>query len=419
VILLLDTLRLDYSSGLDSLLNLGFIKYENAVAPSPWTLPSHVSMFTGMLPSMHEVHEDKNTTASNISDLATRKLKHLNLGVVGELRSVGYTDYGLSANPFVTRAYSFDFQNQWFYDFGFKYLFDNEDFNYWFKEKSERRVNISLPFQLLKTRKLRLAKHVVINKNRLVNKYKQMISEKYPLEKGSKNFLNLIKKLEFKEPFFLFVNLMESHGPYFWNESSLDALYASLLDKRDALVRWLENFPVHKRYMYHSELAISRAAGIVHLLKKYLSNSLIVVTSDHGHLLGENSLYGHGYYLKDETLRVPFYVKYPLGLRELRTEGGFISLSHVPLIIRYALYGDNVRLDSKYAFAESFGPQEDLFKLAKNPTEKKRLSDRYSHRVKVYNSSGAAVYNMDTELIEEVKGNLDKKKIQEVVSWIQ
>jgi arylsulfatase A-like enzyme len=59
VIIVLDTLREDHAQGLDRLLDYGFVKYQNAIAPAPWTLPSHASMFTGLYPSEHGIHEKR------------------------------------------------------------------------------------------------------------------------------------------------------------------------------------------------------------------------------------------------------------------------------------------------------------------------------------------------------------------------
>jgi arylsulfatase A-like enzyme len=44
--------------------------------------------------------------------------------------------------------------------------------------------------------------------------------------------------------------------------------------------------------------------------KPYLDDSLVIVTSDHGELLGDGGL-GHGYFLRDGLLRVPLWVKWP------------------------------------------------------------------------------------------------------------
>jgi len=45
--------------------------------------------------------------------------------------------------------------------------------------------------------------------------------------------------------------------------------------------------------------------------KNLFDNSLIVVTSDHGQLLGEHNKISHGIFLYDELLKVPLLIKYP------------------------------------------------------------------------------------------------------------
>jgi len=42
-------------------------------------------------------------------------------------------------------------------------------------------------------------------------------------------------------------------------------------------------------------------------------NSLIIVTADHGELLGEHGKFGHGSYLHQEEIHVPLFIKYPRG----------------------------------------------------------------------------------------------------------
>lgn len=41
--------------------------------------------------------------------------------------------------------------------------------------------------------------------------------------------------------------------------------------------------------------------------------ALIVVTADHGELLGEHGRFGHGNYLHQEEIHVPLFIKYPAG----------------------------------------------------------------------------------------------------------
>ena len=49
IFIVVDTLRKDYAKPLEKeLKELGFISYENTIAPAPWTIPSHASIFTGL-----------------------------------------------------------------------------------------------------------------------------------------------------------------------------------------------------------------------------------------------------------------------------------------------------------------------------------------------------------------------------------
>ena len=107
VILVIDTLREDYAGGLEALRELGFVKYENAIAPAPWTLPSHVSLITGLYPSQHGIHEAYGVYADReLMELSTQRLSALNHGIIGELMDEGYSVYVTSANPFICLLYT-------------------------------------------------------------------------------------------------------------------------------------------------------------------------------------------------------------------------------------------------------------------------------------------------------------------------
>jgi arylsulfatase A-like enzyme len=83
ILLVLDTLREDHSSGLDNLLQMGFVKYTNAISSAPWTLPSHVSMFTGLPPSLHGIHEQKGMAIEEMFGPAASQMNKLNKGILG------------------------------------------------------------------------------------------------------------------------------------------------------------------------------------------------------------------------------------------------------------------------------------------------------------------------------------------------
>jgi arylsulfatase A-like enzyme len=81
VVISVDTLRADHlgvygygrdtSPRIDALASDGTV-FEQAMSTAPWTLPSHVSMLTGLYPSQHRVHDDGGRLAPEVPTLAAR-----------------------------------------------------------------------------------------------------------------------------------------------------------------------------------------------------------------------------------------------------------------------------------------------------------------------------------------------------------
>jgi len=141
-------------------------------------------------------------------------------------------------------------------------------------------------------------------------------------------------------PFFLFLHLMNTHGPYRVpadRQSELlgrppqqdmrygDALMRGVLrgspearaDVTTAHVRSLtEQYDTAARY------SLDRVAEILRLLEHagVYRDALIVLTGDHGDELFEHESFGHGATLYTEVLHVPLYVKPPGGAAGLRTD---------------------------------------------------------------------------------------------------
>ncbi|MDA8054954.1 MAG: sulfatase-like hydrolase/transferase, partial [Thermoplasmatales archaeon] len=91
-----DVLKNDELQNLRELIK-DSIYYRNAISPSSWTTPSHVSMFTGLYPSEHKVHETKNLKQSS---MVMNQILNFSGKVLPEiLRANGYTTYGFVANP--------------------------------------------------------------------------------------------------------------------------------------------------------------------------------------------------------------------------------------------------------------------------------------------------------------------------------
>jgi membrane-anchored protein YejM (alkaline phosphatase superfamily) len=116
--------------------------------------------------------------------------------------------------------------------------------------------------------------------------------------------------MHFNTPFFLFINIMESHDPY----TSL----RNFKKMQCNTLRWIltgeirpEDKKFWRNYPLHAERAVNAALKIVAaILRRHNpNNTLIIVTADHGELLGDDGLH-HVYSLKDGNIKVPLYVKY-------------------------------------------------------------------------------------------------------------
>jgi arylsulfatase A-like enzyme len=104
ILISIDTLRADHLHGygyeretsptLDSLMQKG-VSFRQAISPAPWTLPSHVSLFTSLYPHTHGVIAQ--TLALN-EEVTTLPMA---------LKSAGYTNGAVTTMPHLTPRHGF------------------------------------------------------------------------------------------------------------------------------------------------------------------------------------------------------------------------------------------------------------------------------------------------------------------------
>ena len=100
----MDTLRKDafdkwlkeYNGKYKSIVENSFI-FENARSPSSWTLPSHMSLFTGLYPSEHGIHELYDQ--SRALDVIKRSEEYNGKFLMDLAKENGYYTSRFSANP--------------------------------------------------------------------------------------------------------------------------------------------------------------------------------------------------------------------------------------------------------------------------------------------------------------------------------
>ncbi len=422
VLIVTDTLRKDYSSKLDKLLEIGFNKIDNAFTPSPWTLPAHISMFTGLYPYFHGVHEyygvnDIVEDYGKLGKLAMNKFDNL----ISLLKDENYRTIGISANAFITPLFGFTFHSNYLVTFPPLAIIDDKLRNL-LDKYTRYKSRIKLLSDLIKERKLDeinlIIKYKLFN-NSLRNYlyYRSKI-----LHKGCNLILKKLRQIKLDDRFFLFINVMEAHEPYSnevigkdvygkYDYNFLRSIFSGSAE--DYMVKHYKQY-----YGLHADNAASCVLNIISELNKKVNvdDTLIIVTSDHGNHIGECNKVYHGFYLSDELLRVPFYIRYPKTVnKRIEIKENIISLSSIYPIIKSIIYDEKLVIDNKFVISESYGPQHSLktiksyFKL--NDSE---IRNYYTHRVRISNANKHLIYDLDMDQLVESSQYFDLDYIQRI-----
>jgi arylsulfatase A-like enzyme len=243
------------------------VRFDRAYATSTWTLSSHASLFTGLLPVTHQATQENLRLDDELHTLAEL------------LADVGYETVSFSNNSWIS---SFTQLAQGF---------ERVD-AMWRRGAGESRKDGRHPT------------------NRAV--------------------LEWLESRDTKRPYFLFVNYMEPHWPYVaplaHRERFVPAGTKPEVVKRSGFpaIRWyLQRRPPAPEVLrarvalYDAEIAhLDETLGdLLDGLRSRgdLDASLVILTSDHGENLGEHGHQGHSFTLYDSTLRIPLLIRKPGG----------------------------------------------------------------------------------------------------------
>ncbi|MDE1870842.1 MAG: sulfatase-like hydrolase/transferase [Candidatus Micrarchaeota archaeon] len=392
-IIVLDTLKLDLfekiaKNNLNLLSRFDAVRFNGCIAPASWTLPSHASLFTGLYPSGHGSHETKKIKSLDIEHI---KLKRKT--IVHDLKGMGYSTYGISANPYIHPVYGFT---------GFDIFEEESYFTDIFGSIIE--ISGSLKPRISKYRNIYgndvmklsnaimkedpklfidlVASATTLTPRAAVKKMKAKIIDGWPIEKGGKSILRKISEMGMKEPFFLFVNFMEAHDPYIGKKGK-DFNWATPFLKGEVdngtINRWkaLYSKASARALRYGTEL-------MGNLLERFGENQIIILTSDHGQAFNEHGFIGHGTVLFDEVVRVPLLVIIPKRLRKKSGSiGKYQSLVNVRKFILSSIRGDAdalSRLSCKTAYSETFSIPANISNVKDLDRRKIARFDRYQKR---------------------------------------
>ncbi|HYC01416.1 MAG TPA: sulfatase [Candidatus Limnocylindrales bacterium] len=275
VLISLDSLRADHlstygyeretSPNITRLARSGVL-FRNAIATSSWTLPTHLTMFTGRYQISHGVVEDTRVLLPSIPTL-------------GQIfKASGYATAGYVSGPYVAGHYGYSRGMDTYVDF-------SEDVG----KGREAREQITSPS---------------INEQALA----------------------WLDQRTDQEPFFLFLHYFDIHydyippAPY---DRMFDPDYTGTMDGRN----FIERKDVHPKMdprdlahiiaLYDGEIRFTdhHVGAILDKLdqKGFSGNTVILLTADHGEEFFEHGNKGHHRTVYEEVLRVPFVLRIPGG----------------------------------------------------------------------------------------------------------
>lgn len=394
VLIVLDTLRRDvfYECVAPKLDLAGFKEYY-AVAPSFWTIPSHASMFTGLYPSQHGVRESSRQNRDKYPEESFKEEPQL----LRILSKNSFNVYGLSANIFVSPKRGF--RNWKYYRYFSPFAeFDQSELDEYVNIGEGKTSKIQKAYELLRNHKYSLL-YRVAKESLLWPKWKLFD----PVEMGGAQIVRRLGGLKLEEPFFLFINLMEAHDPNYRGSNFIEDLTKSYVGKLGA--NRVTMF--RKGYYKKADRLTEHLATILFFFNTMpcINRTNIIVTSDHGQLLGEGGLIGHSS-LKFETSLVPLLVRHP----DAKKCEGVVSLTRLHDFI---LYG--APLCSKVAYSEQFAVEmSNPYLHAVSEGEKRRVSELDRRFVEAVCSKGGVLLDVEAERVVEVLGGLGEREMQDL-----
>lgn len=313
---------------LDALASEG-LSYTNAITPAPWTLPAHVSLFTGRYCFHHHVDGRRYKLGSDhtvLTDILSR---------------AGYATAGITSNVWISDTFGFHRSFDYFHKTWPLFQDETESVSVVKLDSDARAGNLSKIVSVLRTGKAKTTLNTV---------YAKVFAKRR--DQGSSQVtqkaIQWLKRSD-DRPFFLFLNYMDPHAPYL-PPKPYRQTYAPA-DLTQAEIRRLATLSRRAKEYHMRQLAITEREfeiltdlydeeirytdAQLGLLLDYLRNSgelnrtLAIVVSDHGENIGDHNLMEHRFSLHQTLLRVPFVMRYPEAISPGAVEDARVQLTDV------------------------------------------------------------------------------------------
>jgi len=389
------------------------VRFDNAMATGPWTVPSHASMFTGLYTSDHGAHAGTKRFDPPFPPLAE------------QLAATGYRTAAFSNNTWLSPPFGFDrgfemFRTRW-------ELFDGgEDLAAVAKAEGVEDKLRTLCRKLAD----REAPLTIVN-------FIHAASLSYRSSKDSgaeRTTRRIIKWLDSggDRPFFGFVNYVEPHLSYdppaaFREKFLPDELDSAFLDRVNQdpwayLTGEVEMcsrdfealLTLYRAELFYLDRCIERLYKRLHH-EGLLDETVIVVVGDHGENIGEHGLMDHQYCLYNTLLHVPCIIRYPnaftpgthvQSLVELRDlfptllELGGQSIPEHPGVSKNSLVRPTEQvIEREYTIAEYLSPQPSMESL------RRKFNGNLPESVENFDRALRAIQTQNWKYIEGSDGN--------------
>ncbi len=303
LVIVVDTLRADHlssygylrptSPNIDQLARNGVL-FENSVAPSSWSLPSHASLVTG-----RAVHEHGMGNAEPMPWLGWGSGGLNGLPTLGEaLEKQGYRTGAFSANRiYFTGNVGLGRGFMHFEDY-FDRIGDCFVRTLFGREFARLYMNRSARSKFTRAFKYSGLSSWLDKDSEGSGDYGGIYGIRKRADEVNRETLRWIAR-DKQHPFFAFLNYLDVHfgygGPAGYPKPAWDR--GTTIDEYDAGVKYTDDF----------------VGRLLHGLDSLgvLQNTIVIITSDHGEALGDHGLSFHGAALYRELVRVPLLISWP------------------------------------------------------------------------------------------------------------
>ena len=280
------------------------VLFEETIAESSWTLPTHVTMFTGLSQNVHGVGFGRHRLAAEAVTLAEA------------LRSAGYRTKGVWSGPFLHGFFGLDqgFEPGDYYGYVGETCYDDAS------------LDVTDESALAKIKATHDESHRTVTSAQISDDGIRFLDE---VREGRAAGADT-------RPFFLFLHYFDIHADYIPPEKDAAPFLADLppggndveAKRNETIARYDGEIRFTDRHLGRFLDAL-KASGLD-------ENTIVLITSDHGEEFLDHGKYGHNATLYDEVLRVPLLIRAPDAVRGLRVRAPARHADIMPTILDLA-----------------------------------------------------------------------------------